>query len=156
MFKENGPELNILPLVKESQLQHTITRLQRSDGSYAETDSQIVDEVIQFYEKLNGSANVDLDPMNPSVLGKGPILNEIQQKELIKPVTLEEIKLALFSISELKAPGPDGYGSGFFKDAWGIVHREIILAVTDFFSTGKLLKQVSYSKFVWRDRKSVV
>lgn len=49
----------------------------------------------------------------------------------------------MFSINENKSPGPDGYGSGFYKAAWNIVGGDICHAVQDFFRTGKLLKQVN-------------
>ncbi|KAL2249913.1 UNVERIFIED_CONTAM: hypothetical protein Sindi_2465000 [Sesamum indicum] len=42
-----------------------------------------------------------------------------------------------------KAPGPDGYSSGFFKAAWPVVGTKITRVALDFFSTGRLLKQVN-------------
>ena len=48
-------------------------------------------------------------------------------------ITQEEIKNALFSIDDTKAPGPDGFSSLFFKRAWSIVGREVSVAVADFF-----------------------
>ncbi|KAL2251892.1 UNVERIFIED_CONTAM: hypothetical protein Sindi_2311500 [Sesamum indicum] len=42
-----------------------------------------------------------------------------------------------------KAPGPDGYSSGFFKAAWPIVGQEVTTIVMDFFNTGRLLKQIN-------------
>ncbi|KAL2237568.1 UNVERIFIED_CONTAM: hypothetical protein Sindi_0948500 [Sesamum indicum] len=50
---------------------------------------------------------------------------------------------AIFDIAEDKAPGPDGYSSGFFKAAWPIVGQEVSSAVLDFFSTGRLLKWIN-------------
>lgn len=41
-----------------------------------------------------------------------------QQLHLVKPVSRTKIKAALWSIAEIKSPGSDGYGSGFFKQAW--------------------------------------
>ena len=32
-----------------------------------------------------------------------------------------------------KSPGPDGYGSHFFKDVWDIIGDDCIEAVLDFF-----------------------
>ncbi|KAL2235616.1 UNVERIFIED_CONTAM: Transposon TX1 uncharacterized protein [Sesamum indicum] len=46
-------------------------------------------------------------------------------------------------LGEDKAPGPDGYSSGFYKAAWPVVGAEVTRAVLDFFSTGRLLKQVN-------------
>ncbi|KAL0408398.1 UNVERIFIED_CONTAM: hypothetical protein Sradi_1774200 [Sesamum radiatum] len=59
------------------------------------------------------------------------------------PVSPDEIKQAIFDIDESKALGPDGYSSGFFKAAWPVVGREVTQAILEFFSTGRLLKQVN-------------
>ncbi|KAL2237592.1 UNVERIFIED_CONTAM: hypothetical protein Sindi_0950900, partial [Sesamum indicum] len=56
---------------------------------------------------------------------------------------LGDVKNAVFDISEDKAPGPNGYSSGFFKAAWLVVGTEVTRAVLNFFTTGKLLKQVN-------------
>nr|GEX30445.1 hypothetical protein [Tanacetum cinerariifolium] len=42
-----------------------------------------------------------------------------------------------------KALGPDGYTARFYKSAWSIVGKEVILAVGEFFDTGKLLGEVN-------------
>ena len=62
---------------------------------------------------------------------------------LTLPFSPEDVKLAIFDIAEDKAPGPDGFSSGFFKAAWPVVGTEVTRAVLDFFTTGKLLKQVN-------------
>ncbi|GJZ30743.1 reverse transcriptase domain-containing protein, partial [Tanacetum coccineum] len=49
-------------------------------------------------------------------------LNPEMAMELIKPVSDEEIKMALFDIEDNKASGPDGYTSKFFKSAWSVRH----------------------------------
>jgi hypothetical protein len=37
------------------------------------------------------------------------------------------------------APGPDGFGAGFFQEYWEIIKSEVIAATTQFFSSGWLL-----------------
>ncbi|XP_021996206.1 uncharacterized protein LOC110893404 [Helianthus annuus] len=64
---------------------------------------------------------------------------------MVRQVTRDEIKKAMFSIGENKAPGPDGFTSAFFKNAWDIVGDEVTKAVLDFFDNGKLLKQVNHT-----------
>jgi len=39
---------------------------------------------------------------------------------LCAPFTDQEIKIALFSIPNIKSPGPDGFSSGYFKATWHI------------------------------------
>ncbi|KAL0295535.1 UNVERIFIED_CONTAM: putative ribonuclease H protein [Sesamum calycinum] len=63
--------------------------------------------------------------------------------ELVQSVTREEIKDAFFDIAEDKAPGPDGFSSGFYKAAWPVIGEEVVKAILEFFTTGRLLKQVN-------------
>ncbi|KAL0349698.1 UNVERIFIED_CONTAM: hypothetical protein Sradi_4119000 [Sesamum radiatum] len=63
--------------------------------------------------------------------------------ELVQSVTREEIKDAFFDIAEDKAPGPDGYSSGFYKAAWPVIGEEVVKAILEFFTTGRLLKQIN-------------
>ncbi|GKD95947.1 RNA-directed DNA polymerase, eukaryota, reverse transcriptase zinc-binding domain protein [Tanacetum coccineum] len=73
----------------------------------------------------------------------GTKLNHEDAMEMIKGVTDSEIKNALFDIVDNKAPGPDGYTSTFFKKAWKIVGKDVCLAIKEFFTTGKLLREMN-------------
>ncbi|KAL2231088.1 UNVERIFIED_CONTAM: putative mitochondrial protein [Sesamum indicum] len=70
------------------------------------------------------------------------IITTEEAGHLLEPFSAEDIKKAVFDIED-RAPGPDGYSSGFYKKAWPVVGQEITKAVLDFFSTGKLLKQIN-------------
>ncbi|KAL2248712.1 UNVERIFIED_CONTAM: hypothetical protein Sindi_2344900 [Sesamum indicum] len=71
------------------------------------------------------------------------ILSEDDIRSLVLPFTPTDVKHAVFDIVEDKAPGPDGYSSGFFKAAWPIVGQKVSSAVLDFFNTGRFLKQIN-------------
>lgn len=136
MAQGHGSEHELLSICCErKKVQHSIKRLLWSDGSYVENDEKIAKEVISVYEKLCETTCENLSPIDLEDLGRGLLSTEAQGDRLIQPVTAEEIKEAVFSISEQKAPGPDGYGVGFFKDTWDIISDDVILAVSDFFST---------------------
>ncbi|KAL0454000.1 UNVERIFIED_CONTAM: LINE-1 reverse transcriptase [Sesamum latifolium] len=96
---------------------------------------------VSFYLQLLGGTRakraLDLGTCAPGPLSA----DEVQA--LIRPFTKEEVKAALFDIEEDRAPGPDGYSSGFFKAAWPIVGDEVTRSILDFFVTGRLLKQVN-------------
>ncbi|KAJ6925333.1 hypothetical protein NC651_009871 [Populus alba x Populus x berolinensis] len=62
---------------------------------------------------------------------------------LIQPFTSEEIKRALFSIPDDKAPGPDGFTSYFFKKCWGIVGADFINAIRSFFDRSTLPRGIN-------------
>lgn len=48
----------------------------------------------------------------------------------------------------MKAPGPDGYGSFFFKKAWNIVGDDLCKAGEEFFFSGKMLKQWNHTSII--------
>ncbi|KAK4384113.1 hypothetical protein Sango_3090600 [Sesamum angolense] len=55
------------------------------------------------------------------VFFKATKLEQEESQALVQSVTREEIKDAFFDIAEDKAPGPDGYSSGFYKAAWPVI-----------------------------------
>ncbi|XP_015168373.1 uncharacterized protein [Solanum tuberosum] len=55
----------------------------------------------------------------------------------------DDVKQAMLKIDQTNIPGPDGYGSGFYKKTWRIVGEDITDAVLEFFQNGKLLKKVN-------------
>ncbi|KAJ0027531.1 hypothetical protein Pint_35908 [Pistacia integerrima] len=56
---------------------------------------------------------------------------------------MEEVKQAMFAIGDDKTPGPDGYSAKFFQESWDIIRDEISKAIIDFFSHGRMLKEVN-------------
>ncbi|GKC77883.1 RNA-directed DNA polymerase, eukaryota, reverse transcriptase zinc-binding domain protein [Tanacetum coccineum] len=69
-------------------------------------------------------------------------LSEEEASKMVKPISNAEIKKAMFSIDDNKAPGPDGYSARFLKKAWHIVGNDVCIAVKEFFSTGKILGEL--------------
>lgn len=74
---------------------------------------------------------------------KGKELTIEQCNFLICPVTEQEICDALKNMSDITAPGVDGYGSKLFKCTWSIIKKDIIVYVHDFFDKGRLYKVVN-------------
>ncbi|XP_062118678.1 uncharacterized protein LOC133832334 [Humulus lupulus] len=69
----------------------------------------------------------------------GSKLSLDQQLLLLNPFTHKEIRDAMFNISTIKSPGPDGYGSTFFKVLWQDIGDEVCRAIGQFFETDDLL-----------------
>ncbi|GKF30051.1 hypothetical protein Tco_0096393, partial [Tanacetum coccineum] len=72
-------------------------------------------------------------------------LSNNRSGNMVRVVSNDEIRNAMFSFGNDKAPGPDGYTSLFFKKAWDVVGGDICNAVRDFFSNGKLLREVNHT-----------
>nr|GFD08641.1 RNA-directed DNA polymerase, eukaryota, reverse transcriptase zinc-binding domain protein [Tanacetum cinerariifolium] len=56
---------------------------------------------------------------------------------MVRDVSNEEIKQAIFLIDDNKAPGPDGFSAYFYKKAWDIIGNDICSAVQEFFLLGR-------------------
>uniref|UniRef100_A0A453IMH0 Reverse transcriptase domain-containing protein n=1 Tax=Aegilops tauschii subsp. strangulata TaxID=200361 RepID=A0A453IMH0_AEGTS len=54
--------------------------------------------------------------------------------ELDAPFGEAEIKDAVFSLTSVKAPGPDGFIGAFFKSCWEIIRQDIVAAILQFAS----------------------
>lgn len=106
--------------------------------------AQIYSEKIEntFYTNLFGTKK-PATPLNLDILQSGSKLDAQESLELIKIVTEEEIKNALFDIGNEKAPGPDGYTSTFFKKNWETAGKDLVAAIKEFFATGRLLKRLN-------------
>ncbi|KAJ9564993.1 hypothetical protein OSB04_000959 [Centaurea solstitialis] len=72
-------------------------------------------------------------------------LSLTQSLDIIRPISDEEIKNAIFSIGNDKAPGSDGFSSKFFKASWEVVGKDVMVAVHNFFYSGRLLKEVNHT-----------
>nr|GEW18412.1 hypothetical protein [Tanacetum cinerariifolium] len=64
---------------------------------------------------------------------------------MIRGVTNAEIMKAMFDIGDIKSLGPDGYTLTFFKKGWDVVGEDVCRVVRDFFTNGKLLKEVNHT-----------
>ncbi|XP_062074993.1 uncharacterized protein LOC133779000 [Humulus lupulus] len=65
------------------------------------------------------------------------------QQKLLLDFTYEDVKRVIFSIPNHKAPGPDGYGSGFYKTNWEFVGEEVNREILSFLHSGHMLKEIN-------------
>ncbi|KAK9705410.1 hypothetical protein RND81_07G054700 [Saponaria officinalis] len=111
------------------------------NGSLATTDASIGEAFVAYYTNLLGVEHsmADFGQLNVG----GAKLAEEKHGSLLLPVLESEIRDALFGIADDKAPGIDGFSSGFFKSTWSSTGPDLIAAVRDFFTTNKMLKTVN-------------
>ena len=95
-----------------------------------------------FSKRFKSSHN---DQCTLAHLGLPSLILDLETRELIRLSNLEEVKTALFSIDSNKTPGPDGFGAAFFKTYWNIIKKDMFDCITEFFLTGKLLKELNHT-----------
>ncbi|GJW24413.1 RNA-directed DNA polymerase, eukaryota, reverse transcriptase zinc-binding domain protein, partial [Tanacetum coccineum] len=124
-------------------------RLNRNRISYVEDINGnafhglgVGEQFVLHFKSVLGMSSEVLPIADPGSLFT-KFLPESEALNMIRAVSDDEIKNALFSIDGNKAPGPDGFSAQFFKDAWSVVGIDVCKAVKDFFVNGKLLNEVN-------------
>ncbi|GKD22081.1 reverse transcriptase domain, reverse transcriptase zinc-binding domain protein, partial [Tanacetum coccineum] len=106
-------------------------------------NDKVPEEFVSHYEMFLGLAGETHD-FNTLNLFK-TCLNEQVALDMVREVSKQEVKEAMFSIGDDKSPGPDGYLAAFFKEAWEIVGDDVTNAICEFFTNGTLLKELNHT-----------
>jgi hypothetical protein len=100
-----------------------LKKLKADDGGMVEGDENLRTFIANYYQNLftssAGTREAELLESIPSV-----VTSEMNSF-LRRPFTVDEIKLALGSMGDLKAPGPDGMPAIFFKRFWDLVGGKV-------------------------------
>ncbi|XP_074315609.1 uncharacterized protein LOC141651814 [Silene latifolia] len=128
--------------IKKIMMLNKVFQIEDKDGMICTEGDTIQEAFLGYYTDLLGPHTLT-DEVNVNMVRKGACCNENHWDILARPVTAEEVKNSIFSIPKSKSPGPDGYTSQFFSDAWHVVGDEVCAAVINFFDTGKLLTQIN-------------
>nr|GEZ26984.1 putative RNA-directed DNA polymerase, eukaryota, reverse transcriptase zinc-binding domain protein [Tanacetum cinerariifolium]GEZ63990.1 putative RNA-directed DNA polymerase, eukaryota, reverse transcriptase zinc-binding domain protein [Tanacetum cinerariifolium] len=110
------------------------------------TGSSVAECFVEHYMAFLG-VNEPCNNLDPTDLFTKHVSDNSCAK-MIRPVTNEEVKWAMFDIGDDKSPGADGYSSLFFKESWDTVGEDVCRAVRDFFRNGKILKEINHTLLV--------
>ncbi|XP_074313872.1 uncharacterized protein LOC141649072 [Silene latifolia] len=107
-------------LLKQRKHGNKVFRIEDTHGRAWDTPDQIQDAFLDYYKGLLGSSQA-IGKIHRRIIEQGPKCSPEDCVALMRPISGKEVKDALFSIPDIKSPGPDGFTSKFFKDAWGEV-----------------------------------
>lgn len=128
-------------LVKRKAKRNFIAVVYKKDGT---PTCSIEDEFIHFYKGLLGSSSSS-QPIEPEIFRSGHCISSEQVMAFTGIISSEEIKDALFCVGDDKSLGPDGFSSIFFKKSWSIIGDDFCKAIQEFFTSGRLLKQLNHT-----------
>ena len=115
------------------RLKNRITKLRDDQGVWCEGTAYLNPLISNYFAGLFATKidEPDLVLLNKVV----PRVTQAINDELMKPYTAEEVKKAVFSIGDMKAPGTDGFHAIFFKKCWHIfgdvLTAEVLKAIND-------------------------
>lgn len=120
--------------------------INRIAALYDDNDVKLVEpydtekKIHKFYGRQLGSCASQLPVIHLPTMRSGPTLSMDNKVDLCKPTTISEIDQVIAGISNDNAPGLDGMKVVFFKKSWGIIKKDIVDAILEFFSIKKVLK----------------
>nr|GEV58827.1 hypothetical protein [Tanacetum cinerariifolium] len=92
-----------------------------------------------FLGQSGNTSNFTTDNLFPTRLNDSEALN------MVRDISSQEVKSAMFSMGNDKSSGPDGFTAAFFKDTWDIIGADVTKAVSEFFTNGRLLKELNHT-----------
>ncbi|VFQ85205.1 unnamed protein product [Cuscuta campestris] len=102
-------------LMRKQNATKSIPFISTEHGGITTSLEEIAGLFTNYYKELYGS-NPGVAPLNREVFWEGLLISPEQALNLVKDVHIAEVKEALFSIRNDKAPGPDGFTSAFFQN----------------------------------------
>nr|GEX22727.1 hypothetical protein [Tanacetum cinerariifolium] len=123
-----------------------ITWLREGDANTAyfhKMNDDVAKAFINHYEVFLGHAGTTNDFDTNNLFSTHLDANEAL--DMVRVVSGQEVKSAMFSMGNDKSPGPDGFTTAFFKDTWDIIGSDVTKAVCEFFTNGLLLKELNYT-----------
>ncbi|GJT89947.1 auxin efflux carrier [Tanacetum coccineum] len=121
--------------VKSCTSRSRIYAVTNAEGIVCENE-MVADAFVSHYEAFLGQADVT-NGFNTNNLFK-TCLGEHVALDMVRDISRQEVKEAVFSMSDDKSLGPNGYTAVFFKEAWDIVANDVTDAVCEFFKNDDL------------------
>lgn len=115
-----------------------IHSLRASDGSMITETSRIHKHATDFYKDLFKSVLVVDPKLEAEFLSGLPQVGESGNALLTKDLDLEELHVALMSLTNGKAPGIDGIPVDFYKTFWPVVGEDLLEVFNESLRTGLL------------------
>ena len=110
------------------------------DGIIYEDDSDMTDQVVQFYKNLYK----DTEEWRPFVEGlEFYQIEGLERDWLERRFENEEILHVVKELEGDKASGPDGFSMAFYHHCWGIVERDGLAIFEEFYQHSKFEKSLN-------------
>ena len=117
----------------ERRKRNMIKKLRGDDGEWLHEITELNPHISGYFA---GLFSTEIEEPDPELLAKVvPKVTDVMNDRLLQPYSAEEVKKALFSIGDMKAPGTDGLHAIFFKKRWNILGDSLTTKVLEAVNT---------------------
>ena len=114
-------------MVRQRQASNYIARIRSSTRQWLTKIEDIKCSAASFFETLfESDTDTNRHPVLPFPLPRVSL--GANERQLVLP-SMEEVREVMFSIRLDSAPGPVGFGSGYFQPWWGLIKEELVVVV---------------------------
>jgi hypothetical protein len=116
--------------------------LKDSNGNWVEGTAMLKSLVLDYFSNLFTS---EVPAIDHAVLGKiQPKVTQDMNERLMAPFSAHDVKKAVFSIGDFKAPEPDGLHALFYKNFWNLFGNQITVEILQALNTGVIPEGWNY------------
>lgn len=84
-------------------------------GEWKVTNTDVKGAFLEYYQGLLGTTDAQVTLVNRKVVRAGNLLTQAHKDLLMRPYTSAQVRNVMFAMDSNRAPGPDGFGSFYFK-----------------------------------------
>ena len=127
-------------LEKENIAKHNIKKLKRDDGTYTNTETDIIEEGFLFYKTLYTKENTDIKEIKTylETSNTSTMLDDREKESLEGKITHIECETALKNMKNNKSPGSDGLSVEFYKTFWPQIKNDLTDSLNLAYDNGSL------------------
>ena len=139
-IKEGDNNTKFFRKMANARRRHNHISMLEVNGVIYEDESEMADQVVQFYKKLYKETK----EWRPFV--EGLEFNQIEGLErdwLERRFEQEEVFRVVKEMEGDKAPGPNGFSLAFYHHCWGVVERDVLAVFEEFYQHSKFEKSLN-------------
>ncbi|XP_042984734.1 uncharacterized protein LOC122313615 [Carya illinoinensis] len=130
-----------------------VGQMKISENEWLKTLEEVHTGAVDFFQNFLATNHQFQLPDLSSLIDL--VIQEDDNVNLLELPSIQEVKQAIFSILTDSSPGPDGFGSGFYKACWDIVAMDVVDGVHDFFGGGKIPREFTASFLVFISKEMI-
>ena len=139
-IKEGDNNTKFFHKVANSQRRYNHLSVLEVDGVIYEEDSEVADQVVQFYKKLY----TETEEWRPFVEGlEFDQIDGLEREWLERRFEKEEILRVVKELEGDKALGHDSFSTAFYHHCWKVVESDILVVFEEFYQHNKFEKSLN-------------
>ena len=123
---------------------------QLTDGTRVlSTQAELENHILAFYEQLytrDEQVEIAMEAREDCLQYLKPLVTEEHNKELSRPITMEEVTAAVKQLPAGKAPGTDTIPAEFYQALWEEIDSDILHFVTESLDQAHIAEELNVSK----------